>query len=266
MINGTLYKREMKSSWKMLLIFVAILTMYVTMIISMYDPEMSKMFDEFTKFMPELMAAMGMTGGGATLLGFMASYLYGFILVMFPMVFSILTGNRLMARYVDRGSMVSLLAAPVKRRTVAFTQMAVLASGIIVLVLYVTILQILFAQAYFPGELDIGKILALNAALLCLQLFIGSICFFFSCLFSDTKNSVGLGAGIPALMFILQMLGNAGESAEKLKYVTFFTLFNADGIIAGESGATAGIIVLLGGAVLLYAAAITVFSQKDLHI
>lgn len=266
MINRTLYKREMKSSWKMLLIFAAILTLYVTMIISMYDPEMYKMFDEFTKIMPELMAAMGMTGGAATLLGFMTSYLYGFILIMFPMVFSILTGNRLIARYVDRGSMVSLLAAPVKRRTVAFTQMTVLASGIIALVVYVTILEIIFAQAYFPGELDIGKILAVNAALLCLQLFIGGICFFCSCLFSDTKNSVGFGAGIPALMFILQMLGNTGDSAEKLKYVTFFTLFNPDGLALGESSATVGILVLLAGAVILYAAAIAVFSKKDLHI
>ena len=266
MLNGTLYKREMKGSWKLLLIFGAILTMYVTMIISMYDPELSKTLDEFAKVMPEVMAAVGMKGGAATLLGFMSSYLYGFILLVFPLIFSILTGNRLIARYVDRGAMVSLLAAPVKRRAVAFTQMMVLVTGIIILILYVTILELISAQAYYPGELTAGELLTLNAGLLCLQLFIGGICFFCSCLFSDAKYSVGFGAGIPALMYILQMLANVGKNTENMKYATFFTLFNPEGLAAGESGAVTGVLVLLAGAVVLYTAAIAVFSRKDLHI
>lgn len=42
MINMALYKRELKGSAKLLLILGAIITMYVSIIISMYDPEMSK--------------------------------------------------------------------------------------------------------------------------------------------------------------------------------------------------------------------------------
>ena len=52
-----------------------------------------------------------MTAGAADLLGFMISYLYGFILLVFPMVFCILRANGLVAKYVDRGSMACLLAA-----------------------------------------------------------------------------------------------------------------------------------------------------------
>ena len=266
MFNMTLYKREMKGSWKTLLIFGAILTMYVSMIIYMYDPEFSKTLDEFAKAMPQVMSIMGMNGDNTSLLGFMSSYLYGLILIVFPMVFSILCANRLIARYVDRGSMVALLAAPVKRRTVAFTQMKVLGTGIFVLVLYSSVLELICARAQFPGELDITKLLLLNAGLLCLQLFIGGICFLCSCLFDDAKYSVGFGAGIPAFMYVLQMLSNAGESAEGLKYATFFTLFNPDGLIKGESGAVAGILILLAGTIVLFTAAITVFTKKDLHI
>lgn len=40
MINLTLYKREMKGSLKLLIIFGAIITMYVSIIISMYEPQM----------------------------------------------------------------------------------------------------------------------------------------------------------------------------------------------------------------------------------
>lgn len=92
-MDFALFKREMKGSVKLLVIFGAIITMYVSIIINMYDPEMMKMLDGFVEIMPELMAAVGMTANAASLLGFMVSYLYGFILLIFPMLFCILRGN-----------------------------------------------------------------------------------------------------------------------------------------------------------------------------
>ena len=266
MLNWTLYKREMKGSIKLLILFAAVITLYVSIIIGMYDPKMMAMLDGFVAAMPEIMAAVGMRAGAASLLGFMISYLYGFILLIFPMVFCILRGNGLIARYIEKGSMVSLVAAPVKRHTVAFTQMAVLISGILLLMIYSTVLEIACAAITFPGELNTSELLVLNAGLLCLHLFIGGICFLASCVFSDTRYSIGFGAGIPALMYILQMLANVGGEAEKAKYFTFFTLFDPSGLIAEDSSAIVGIFALLLGAIVLYSLAIVVFSKKDLYI
>lgn len=266
MFNATLYRREMKNSIKLLLIFGAIMTVYISIIIGMYDPEMMDTLDSFYDMMPELMASVGMKAGANTLVGFMVSYLYGFILIVFPMVFCILRGNGLIAKYVDRGSMVTLVSAPVKRRTIACTQMWGLLSGILVLVLYATGLQIAVCRASFPEEPVVAELLKLNTALLCLHLFIGSICYLASCVFSDTKYSIAFGAGIPALMYVIQMLANVGQKAEKLKYITFFTLFNPDGILAGEGSALVGAGVLLLGAILLFVTGIAVFCRKDLHI
>lgn len=266
MINTALYKREMKGSIKLLAIFAAVITMYIAIIIGMYDPEMMKTLDSLAKMMPELMAAVGMKTNTGSLLGFMASYLYGFILLIFPMVFCILRGNALIAKYVDKGSMVSLAAAPVKRRAVALTQIAVLVSGVFLLILFSTAVELICAGSGFPGELDVPKLLTLNAGLLCLHLFIGGVCFLFSCIFSDTKYSVAFGAGVPAFMYVLQMLANAGGDAENAKYFTFFTLFNPDGVIAGESSAVIGAVALFAGAVVLYALGVMIFERKDLHI
>jgi ABC-2 type transport system permease protein len=77
---------------------------------------------------------------------------------------------------------------------------------------------------------------------------------------------VAVGAGVPGVMFILQMLSQAGDKTANFKYATFFTLFNPDGIIAGESGAMGGVWVLFAGAALLFALAITVFTRRDLSI
>lgn len=266
MVNITLYKREMKGSIKLLVIFAAVVTLYVSIIISMYDAEQMALLDGIVETMPEIMAAVGMKAGAASLLSFMISYLYGFILLIFPMVYCILRGNGLIAKYVDRGSMVSLTAAPVKRRTIAFTQMVVLVSGILFLVIYSTVLQIICSEVSAPGEVNVSELLSLNVGLLCLHLFIGGICFLASCVFSDTRYSIGFGAGIPALMYVVQMLANTGGNADVAKYFTFFTLFNPDGIIAGDSNAMIGIAVLLVGAIVLYMLGTIVFSKKDLHI
>lgn len=214
MINMALYKHEMKGSVKLLIIFGALITMYVSIIVSMYRRN-DENFRQFAEAVPELMASVGMKTNATNLLGFMVSYLYGFILLIFPMVFCILRGNALIAKYVDRGSMVTLAAAPVKRRTIAFTQMTVLMSGILILILYSTVIELICAESGFPGELNISELLVLNVGLLSLHLFIGGICFLASCLFSDTKYSIALGAGIPAFMYVINMLANVGGSAEK---------------------------------------------------
>lgn len=213
-----------------------------------------------------LMASVGTSAGATSLIGFMISYLYGFIFLIFPMLFCILRGNGLIAKYADKGSMVTLLAAPVKRRTVALTQLLVLVSGILLLIVYSTGLELAIAQAKYPGELVVSELLKLNLALLCLHLFIGSICYLASCVFSDTKYSIAFGAGIPALMYILQMLANTGEKAEMTKYFTFFTLFDANGVVAGENSAIIGAVALGIGAIILYTIGIAVFCKKDLHI
>lgn len=258
--------REMKGSIKLLLVFAAIITLYVSIIISMYDPEMMATLDSFVDVMPELMAAVGMSAGATSLIEFMISYLYGFILLIFPMVFCILRGNGLIAKYVDRGSMVYLVAAPVKRQTIAITQISVLLSGIFLLLGYTTVLEIIVAQALFPGELILSELLTLNAGLLCLHFLIGGICFCASCMFSETKYSALVGAGIPTLMYLLQMIANVGSKAENLKYLSVFTLFDPNGLVAHQNGVLLKVILLLVGALVLYPIGVAVFCKKDLHI
>lgn len=266
MINWTLYKQELKHSLKLLLILGAVITLYVSVIIRMYDPQLAHLLDSYVELLPGLMSSVGMTTGAANLLEFMSSYLYGFILLILPMLFCMLRGNGLISKYVERGSLVYLVFASTKRRTIALTQAAVLLSGLFILLLYSTLLELVCAAHFFPGELDIPTFLTLNAGLACLHFFIAGICFLASCIFSETKFSAGFGAGIPLFMYVLQMLANVGETAKPAKYFTFFTLFHPDGLIGGDTAAFAGILILLFGGVLLFGSAITVFHQKDLHI
>lgn len=265
-MNLALYKKELKGSFKLLLVFAAILTMYISMIINMYDPKLYEALNQFQKWMPQIMSALGMSGTNDTLGGFMSSYLYGMILLVFPMVYSIIRANGLIAKHVDKGSMASLLSAPVTRTRIVCTQLWVLVSGIFLLILYCTILEYTVAEIMFPGELPLTSLLPLNAGLLCLQLFIGGLCFFCSCVFNETKYSIAAGAGITVLMFLVHMLANMGGKLENLKYLTFFTLFNPDNLLAGEPEAIVASFVLFIFAILLFYFAVFIFKKKDLYV
>lgn len=266
MINLVLYKYELKKSWKVFLIFGSIMTMYICMVIGMFDPDMAALFKQLEQTMPEIMAAVGMTGGTDTLIGFMESYLYGMIMLLFPMIYIIIRSNALVAKYVDSGSMATLLTSPIKRTKIILTQLATLYTTVLILVVYSTILEIIMAKAMFPGMLVIRELLTLNFGLLIFQLFIASFCFAASCIFNETKYSLAIGAGIPSIMYIFQMLGNMGGKLENMKYATFFTLFQPNGLIHGQTNSLVYIAILFVGTIALSLIGLFTFKNKDIHL
>ncbi len=266
MFNWPLYKQGMKSFWKVSLIFFGIVTMYITIVISIFDPEMSGILEDFYEMMPEIMAMMGMGGEITSLNAFLVSYLYGFILVIFPMIFFIMIANNLVVAHTDRGSIAYLLATPNDRQKIIFTQVKVLGTWICLLVFYATILMYVTSQLMFPGELALRGFLALNVGLLLFHLALGGIAFLVSCLFNETRQALLIGAGLPVFFFIIQMLVNTGEQLENLKYLTLFTLFDTWGLINGEVTAYYMLAGLFGLAIILYVTAFAVFKKKDFSV
>lgn len=265
-MNRALFIKELKASRWLFIGICLILTMYVTIIISMYNPTMMKMMDQFFKTMPGLMAAVGFKAGNTSLLGFLVSYLYGFILMIFPMIFILNRAHGLVARYIDRGSMVVLLTGHNKRTKVIFTQIMVLVSSLFGLFLFVTLIQHLTILMIFPEEANLGALLNLNLGLYCLWLLIASISFLASTYFSDARFSLAVGMTIPIVMFVFKMIANTDEKVEFFKYFTVFSLFNGEGLLAGEPMAYSLSAIALVIAVLLFGIAVKIFKEKNLYI
>jgi len=265
MFSLALFKREMKANNKLLVIFMYILTLYIVMMVYMFNPESGTGWDDIIKLMPGIMKAAGFTAAGNTLIGALATGLYGMIVLMVPVVFSIILGNKLVAGYVDRGSMAYLLATPNKRVKIALTQALCMWVSIGILITYVTVAIIISSAIMHPGMLDIRKLVLMNVVIYFLHIAIGGICFFASCISNDTKRSFAIGAGIPVTFFLIQMLANLGDKLENLKYLTIFTLFNTSDIIAGKS-VVFPILILVAVAIVLYGIGIYIFSKRDLPI
>lgn len=265
MFSFTLFKREMKANIKLLTIFIYILTLYIFMIVYMFNPSSGTGWNDIIKLMPAIMKAAGFTAAGNTLIGAIATGLYGMILLMFPLVFYIILGNKLIAGYVDRGSMAYLLATPNKRVKLALTQALCMWVSIGILITYATIAIIVTSAIMHPGLLDIGKLVLINVVIYFLHIAISGICFLASCISNDTKRSFSIGAGIPIVLFLIQMLANMGGKLASLKYFTIFTLFNTNDIIAGKSVVFPTLILVLI-AIVLYGIGIFIFSKRDLPV
>lgn len=267
MLSWPLLKKEFRSTWLLFVLFTGILTVYVTVVISMFDPDLGSILAEFEKVMPELMSAFGMTGAAnADMIHYAASYLFGFIMLLFPILYIIILSNRLIAKYVDSGSMAYLLASPNKRLKIAATQGVFLWGTTALLIALIAAIGAIYSQSAFPGEMEMKQYVLLHVGVLGLHTAISGIAFFASCVFNETKWSYAVSTGIPLAGFILQALADMGNQNENLKYATFFSLFSPDRLLAGETSAYWMVAVLYVAGIALYGLGTWIFTRRNLPL
>ena len=266
MLSIPLLKRDMIQIFKPMIIFIAVLGMYTGVIVYMYNPEMMTMLTEYQRLFPGMLQAVGMTGVATNLIEFMNMYLYGFLMIIIPMLYIIVIGNSLIMRYVDTGSLACIMSTPNSRKKIIVTQVFSMVAGVTVLMILITVMGVVACSIFFPGELNIKYYLQLNGSMLLVQLVIAGVVFLSACIFNESKNFYAAGAGIPVLFFLIKMLANMGEKLELLKYFTVYTLFPQDMIVSGDSGsAVYNIILALLGAGLFFTG-IMIFTRKDFSI
>lgn len=266
MFSKPLFKATLKQNYIVFFIIIGVLMIYLPTIASMYNPETQKSLNDMLKMMPQqLIAAMGFTGEMGTLLKFLATYFYGFLILLLPMIYTIIVANRSIASHVDKGSMAYLLATPNTRVKIAGTQAIFLLVSTALLLCFITLAGIGMCELLFPGELDIKGFILLNCGACLLYFALTGISFFASCIFNDTKNSLALGAGLPVGFLLLQMVADTGEKFEFLRYFSLYTLFDPAKITSGEGYLPAFITLALLG-VVLYSLGIYAFTKRDLPL
>lgn len=260
-----LLRREAARNWPLLAIIAGVLALYSLVIVTMYDPQLGESLAMMEAAMPQLFAAFGMSGAGATLAEFLANYLYGFLFIAFPLVLAILLANRLLVQALDRGTMAWLLATPAPRQRIAFTLAIAQALALVLELAWGAGVSAAACGMLFPGQLDGGHFLRLNLGLAPLLLLFGAICFCSGCLFSSSRLALGGGAGLCVAFMLLDMLAQVGEKWEWLRWLTPLSLFDPKALAAGD-GSLWPAAALLAAALALYAGGIAVFCRRDLSL
>lgn len=262
-----LFKYNIKTNRFLWFLLLAVMFMYYSIIISMFDPEnieaLTKMLELFPK---ELMDAMGFSQFGTTLLTFIVGYIYGFLIFLFPLILTVVINHKLVASMVDKGSMAYLLSAPFSRIRVALTQAI---SGLVLITAFfitTTLSALAVSELLFPGELEIMMFIKINIYTIILYWAISSIVFFGSAIADDSKISLGVGVGVPVMFLVVQMLSGVGEDFKWLENFTMYTLFNPEKMIEGDGFVWIGMAALVIIAFVFYSVGIWIFNRKNLYI
>ena len=262
----SLMKQEVKANYKLYVVFLSIIAMYAVTLVAMYDPSLKDSLKSLEESMPVVLAAFGMQDMGTTLLDFIITYLYKFVLIVTPFIYSIVMCYRLLAKYVENGSLAYLLNSKHGRTKIVLTQWGNLFLGLVVMISFNTGLMIVCCSMMFKGALDIPRFLILNLGLLVLQLFIAAFCFMFACLFTDVKYSIGCGAGVISLFIIMQMFFSVYDSAKILLYCNPLSLFNPQQLVNGNIVSVISLVVLLGLTAIFLIIGLLGFRRKDLPL
>ncbi len=262
----TLLKTTLKKNWVLFTIFIGVLSMYLGIMISMFNPnDMNAIMDMIKLFPEDLMKAMGFSSAVTDVTGYLASWLYGLLMLAFPMVYCIILGNKLVAKKVDNGSFAYLLSTPNSRVKIIITQGAYALLSVAALFAAIFGVGVVFCEMMLPGHLDIGAFLVLNVTTMLVNMAVMMISFFFSCLFNSTKMSLSFGAGIPIAFMLMNMLGGVSEKTLFLKDISIYGLYDPLELIKGTS--VLGVnLIYISLIVVLFVGAVFIFRRKRLPL
>ena len=161
--------------------------------------------------------------------------------VLLPMIYVMITCNKLVASQVSDGSMAYILSTPTNRKTVVRTQyLFLLLSLIAMYVIIATGAYSSGAVGYFitkPENINFGTF-TLRTLLYCFGSFcamfgLSGICFGASCWFNKSNNSTAVGGGACVLAFLCCILGlfgnkvfvSVGIGVEAMNIFNFLSLY-----------------------------------------
>ena len=260
----TLLKHELKQGSRTLAIWTASIGFLIAICLFLFPEmkgEMDGVSDMFAS-MGSFTAAFGMDRlNFGTLIGFYAVEC-GNILGLGGAFFASLIAVSALAKEEKEQTAEFLLAHPVSRVSVISSKLAALVTQIVVMNAVIFALSAACIAAI--GEEPAWKeICLLHLAYFLLQLELAGICFGISAFLR--RGSLGIGLGIAAMMYFLNIIANISEKAEFLKLITPFGY--AEGADIVSNGSLDGKLVLIGMAFALIgvAAAYWWYSRKDIH-
>jgi len=266
-MNFSLLKSNIKSNWVIFAFIAFMLTIYTTVSVGMFNPENAELMEGLMTMLPEQMVkAFGFSDLGTELTTYLAGYLYGFIMFVFPIIYIVITANSLLAGHVDKGTMAYILSTPNKRNRIVITQIIYFILAISVLITYATMVVIIMSAIMWPGHLDYIGYIFLNIVTIVILTSIGSVCFLASAFFNDSKKSVGAGAGLAMFFVMINMLSGVSEDLDFLKNLTPVSLLDANRILEDFSyGLTvSGMLIIILS--VIFFISIKVFEKKNLPI
>lgn len=229
----TLIKHELKQGQATLLIWTSVIGFMLAACILIYPEMGTQMSDVGSMFaeMGSFSAAFGMDRlNFGEFMGFFGVEC-GNVLGLGGAFFSALLGISVLAKEEKEQTAEFLLTHPISRRKTAAQKLVSVLLQIIIL--NIIVIAVTFISIRVIGEEpEIRPLLLLFLAYFILQAETAAICFGISAFIS--QSGLGIGLGIAALFYFLNIIANLTEDAKFLKYITPFGYTESADIIADK--------------------------------
>ena len=162
--------------------------------------------------------------------------------VLLPMIYVMITCNKLVASQVSDGSMAYVLSTPTNRKTIVRTQYIFMVASLVCMYAVITVGAYSSGIVAFlitrPENINFGTF-TLRTFLYCFGSFcamfaLSGICFGASCWFNKSNQSIAVGGGACVLSFLCCILGlfgnkvfvSVGVGVEAMNIFNFMTIYS----------------------------------------
>ncbi len=266
-MNKHLFVLNIRQHWVVVVGITAVLLMYASIAAWMFNPESAEAINDFLGVLPEtFIKALGFDGLGTDLTTYLANYLFGFIYLMFPMLFVLFIATKLIGKPIDSGSMVYLVATPLRRSTIAITQILFLFDALFFVFAVNFIATYAVSEIRFPGMLDVAGYLILNVITYLVIGLLASIVFFMSVLPIDYGKAQGIAISFSVYAFIANALYKLSDSLSFLQYTTIFRFIDIEQALQSDATIWLTIGIVSALTLVFLAASVWVFEKRPLNI
>jgi ABC-type transport system involved in multi-copper enzyme maturation permease subunit len=225
---------------------------------------------DLQRLLPEglkaLMRAQGgfLPGQGATGWLAAAGYRHPVLLVLLSAA-TVAVAWAAVAREVERGTILLLLARPLDRWKLLLSWQCVLIAVLApLLALTLSGAAIGFSAAGALGQVQWARVAWVLPNTMALLLAIGGFAFVLSARSSESGTVIGPAAAVTLLSFLLDYVSQIWEPLRGLGFVSVFHYYNPVGVVDSGAPPWRDLAVLLGVAAVGLAAAIVVFQRRDI--
>ncbi len=244
------------------------LTLYNLLLIGVY-PAISKseVMAELSVNLPSsVKRVFGVTSGSGIdrFESYISSQCFGQVWLFVMGMYTIGTADALIAKLVDQGTMAYLLSAPVGRLELLLTQVAVLVSGL-ALLMVLTELGIWGEMALFDIPIDVWPYFRLGILGFALFLAVGAYSLLFSALFKLEEHAILSSIGVTFVFYALDVLSGLNDRFSWAKNLTLFGWVRPQEVLEGELPTNQTVTLLALSAIFITIAGF-IFEKKDLHV
>lgn len=258
-----IFQKEWKQGYKGFFIWTIAITFMIVICVCMFPQMQGEMDDVSEMFanMGSFTQAFGMDKMNfGELLGFYGVEC-GNVLGIGGGFFAAYLGITMLAKEEKEHTAEFLMAHPIRRSTVLLQKLGALISQIIAMNIIITLSS--YASILLIGEeVDEKIFLMMHIAYLVLQLEISLICFGISAFLR--RGSIGIGLGLAAILYFMNIICNISEDAEGLKYITPFAYTEGGEILANKELDVFLILLGVSYAIVMAVMGCIKYSKKDL--